>query len=320
MSNILKRSVIAIIIVIIAFIFAGNYFLSVALQPTSNKGRDREKSMTYMLQKYPYIRPWVDSLRQQQLPADTFCLSSAGDTLHAIYVPASRPTSHTAVIIHGYTDSALRMLMIGYMYHHDLGYNIFLPDLYGHGLSGGDHIRMGFLDRLDVERWIEGLSKIFGESLDIVVHGISMGAATTMCVSGDSCQSAVRGFIADCGYSSVRDEFAYKLKQLYQLPSFPLIDVASALCKMRFGWSFDEASPLTAVSHCKLPMFFIHGADDFYVPTSMVYSLYDAKPFPKALWIAPGSAHVNSYHDYPKRYTQKVDSFCKCIMKEEKLK
>lgn len=38
---------------------------------------------------------------------------------------------------------------------------------------------------------------------------------------------------------------------------------------------------------CKLPMFFIHGDADTYVPTWMVYPLYEAKSEPKELWLPP---------------------------------
>ena len=66
---------------------------------------------------------------------------------------------------------------------------------------------------------------------------------------------------------------------------------------MKYGWSFGEASPLKQVAKCRKPMLFIHGDNDTYVPTAMVYPLYEAKPQPKQLWIAPGSKHALSYRD-----------------------
>ncbi|MDO4672752.1 MAG: alpha/beta hydrolase, partial [Porphyromonadaceae bacterium] len=82
--------------------------------------------------------------------------------------------------------------------------------------------------------------------------------------------------------------FAYKLKQMYHLPAFPYIYTASLLNKMVNGWYFSDANPLKAVSNCTKPMLFIHGESDTYVPTWMVYKLYDAKPMPKDLWTLPG--------------------------------
>ena len=72
---------------------------------------------------------------------------------------------------------------------------------------------------------------------------------------------------------------------------------------------FREASALEQVRKCTLPMLFIHGDADSYVPTWMVYPLYEAKPEPKELWIVPGSAHAMSYKDYPQEYTEHVKKF-----------
>lgn len=213
------------------------------------------------------------------------------------------------MIVHGYTDNAVRMLMIGYLYNHDLGCNILLPDLYYHGQSEGRAIRMGWKDRLDVLRWMEIANDIFGGDTRMVVHGISMGAATTMMVSGEEQRPYVKCFVEDCGYTSVRDQFAKELKEQFGLPAFPLLDVAGWLCDLKYGWNFREASSLKQVAKCRLPMLFIHGDADGYVPTRMVYPLYEAKPGEKELWVVPGAAHAVSYRDNREEYTRRVKAF-----------
>lgn len=105
----------------------------------------------------------------------------------------------------------------------------------------------------------------------MVVHGISMGAATTMMVSGEAQQPFVKCFVEDCGYTSVWDEFSFQLKDMFGLPEFPLMYTTSWLCNAKYGWNFQEASSLEQVKKCSLPMFFIHGDADTYVPTRMVY-------------------------------------------------
>ncbi len=67
---------------------------------------------------------------------------------------------------------------------------------------------MGWKDRFDVLRWMDIANDIFGGDTRMVVHGISMGAATTMMVSGEEQQPYVKCFVEDCGYTSVRDQFA----------------------------------------------------------------------------------------------------------------
>lgn len=296
-------------LIIIALTGGSFYMLGYSLTPKDNKGKDIPASYERVRSEYPFIRPWLDSLQTAGALRDTFIINPEGRQLHAIYAAAPVPTDKTAVLVHGYEGNAIRMLMIGYIYNKELGYNIFLPDLQDHGLSGGPAIQMGWKDRLDVLDWMNIANGIFGKNTQMVVHGISMGAATTMMVSGEPQQPFVKCFVEDCGYTSVWDEFSFQLKDMFGLPQFPLMYTTSWLCNAKYGWDFQEASSLNQVRKSNLPMLFIHGDADTYVPTWMVYPLYEAKPEPKELWIVPGATHAMSYKDYPQEYTERVKKF-----------
>ncbi len=259
-----------VLILLIASLIGGSlYMLDFSLRPV-NRGKDMEGSMAYMRQTYPHIVPWIDSLNQCRALRDTFITAPDGIRMHAFYVRAPRPTAHTAVIVHGYTDNAIRMFHIGYLYNRSLGYNILLPDLRYTGLTEGDAIQMGWLDRKDVIQWINTAPHIFGDSIRAVVHGISMGAATTMMVSGEKLPDYIRCFVEDCGYTSVWDQFKKELKGVFHLPAFPLLYVTEWICQLQNGWNFHEASALNQVKKCRKPMLFLHGDKDDFVPTWMV--------------------------------------------------
>lgn len=296
-------------VAVVALTGGSFYMLGYSLTPKDNKGKDIPGSYEYMHSKYPFITPWLDSLQTTGALRDTFIINREDRQLHAMFASAAKPTDKTAVIVHGYTDNAIRMLMIGYLYNNDLNYNILLPDLQDNGLSEGPAIQMGWKDRLDVLNWMNIANDIFGKHTQMVVHGISMGAATTMMVSGEAQQPFVKCFVEDCGYTSVWDEFSFQLKDMFGLPEFPLMYTTSWLCNAKYGWNFQEASSLEQVKKCSLPMFFIHGDADTYVPTRMVYPLYEAKSEPKELWIVPGATHAMSYKDYPQEYTERVKKF-----------
>lgn len=296
-------------VAVVALTGGSFYMLGYSLTPKDNKGKDIPGSYEYMHSKYPFITPWLDSLQTTGALRDTFIINRKGRQLHAMFASAAKPTDKTAVIVHGYTDNAIRMLMIGYLYNNDLNYNILLPDLQDNGLSEGPAIQMGWKDRIDVLNWMNIANDIFGKRTQMVVHGISMGAATTMMVSGEAQQPFVKCFVEDCGYTSVWDEFSFQLKDMFGLPEFPLMYTTSWLCNAKYGWNFQEASSLEQVKKCSLPMFFIHGDADTYVPTRMVYPLYEAKSEPKELWIVPGATHAMSYKDYPQEYTERVKKF-----------
>lgn len=307
-----KRIIIGIglTLLVLAGILAGAslYMVNYSLRP-ENRGKDMEGSLAFMCNRYPQIVPWLDSIQGHQALRDTFITAPDGTRMHAFYVRAMHPTRKTAVIVHGYTDNAIRMFHIGYLYNQSLNYNVLLPDLRYTGLTGGDAIQMGWLDRKDVMQWIDVAPSLFGDSLQAVVHGISMGAATTMMLSGESLPDYIRCFVEDCGYTSVWEQFGKELKEQFGLPPFPLLYTASLVCEWQNGWNFKEASAIKQVAKCHKPMLFIHGDKDDFVPTYMVHQVYEAKPQPKEIWIVPEAEHATSYLHYPEEYTCKVNTF-----------
>lgn len=310
----MRKKVVYSIVIILLLLFGATvggsfYMLGYSLTPNETILSKGASSYPYMYKDYPFLHPWIDSLRQVDALKDTFITNPEGIQLHAYYIRAPRPTKKTAVIVHGYTDNAIRMFMIGYLYNRDLQFNVLLPDLQHHGQSEGEAIQMGWKDRLDVMQWMKLTNQLYGDSTQMVVHGISMGAATTMMVSGEEQPSFVKCFVEDCGYTSVWDEFSHELNTSYHLPPFPLMYTTSALCEKKYGWNFREASSLHQVARSHLPMFFIHGDRDTYVPTWMVYPLYEAKPAPKELWIVPGATHAVAYQENKVEYTERVKAF-----------
>ena len=161
---------------------------------------------------------------------------------HALYV--RKGSNKTALILHGWRNCSIDFLFLARLYEKVLGYNVVLPDFHAHGLSEGDMIQMGWLDRKDMLHWLS----IF-QTDTVVVHGVSMGAAAAMMMSAEALPKGIKDirFIDDCGYTSVWDEFAGELKKQFGLPEFPLMYTTSLLCKLRYGWSFSEASAIEQV-------------------------------------------------------------------------
>ena len=147
------------------------------------------------------------------------------------------------------------------------------------------------MDRKDVLQWIDYIIEQDPEA-KIVVHGISMGAATTMMTAGESTPDNVKAFVEDCGYTSVWDIFSSELQLRFGLPEFPILYTASGVARLRAGYSFTEASALAQVARCEKPMLFIHGTADDFIPYEMMDTLYNAKPGDnKAELTAEGAGH-----------------------------
>ena len=295
-----------VLLVLIAMVIGGGcYMLDYSLAPREDR-TDTAMYFRRQFKAYPETQPWVDSLRRRGALRDTFMTMPTGERHHALYV---RNSPHrTALVVHGWRDCGIRFLYLARLYERELGYSVVIPDLHAHGLSEGDRIQMGWLDRKDLLCWLKAF-----QTDTMVVHGVSMGAATTMMLSAEPLPEGISDirFVEDCGYTSVWEEFAGELQNQFGLPEFPLMFTASLLCRLRYGWSFGEASALDAVQRTTHPMLFIHGSRDTFVPTEMVHRLYAAKPGDKALWIAPGVEHAESYLRHKEEYTRRVREFLK---------
>ena len=271
-------------------------------------GKDVAARRAHLAEGSPEVAQWCDSLRACGVMRDTFLTTSEGYRLHAVYCPAPDTTCNTIVVIHGYTCDLHSSMKVARMFRDSLGLNLFMPDLHGHGQSEGDEVQMGWKDADDLLEWMPTVLTLFCDSSDarIAIQGVSMGAATAMNLSGKEDIPQIKCYIEDCGFTSVWDEFKHELRQRYDLPAFPLMHTTSLLCKMRYGWSFGEASSVRMVARCKKPMLFIHGDSDDFVPSWMVHTLYEAKQGSKSLWVTRGTDHDHSFRDYPAEYQRRV--------------
>lgn len=136
-----------------------------------------------------------------------------------------------------------------------------------------------------------------------------MGAATVMMTAGEPLPKNVVSIVEDCGYASVNEELTYQLKELFGLPAFPLIPVTSLVTKVRANYFFGEADVVKQLHKNQLPILFIHGDADTFVPFHMLDEVYEATNGPKEKWVVPGAEHAKSYAVDPEQYRQKVKAF-----------
>jgi len=290
---------------------AGKFMSNVALKPAEHGPEDIARTRAKADSLSPGGMAWFDDLVAKDIFKHYYRTDAEGYKLHAVYAPAKDPENAqgTAIIIHGYTDNHLVFMYLTRMYRDEFNYNVMVPDLQFFGYSEGQAAQMGWLDRLDVEDWAAIAHDIFKNDFT-VVHGVSMGGATTMMMSGDPLPPYIRAFVEDCGYSSAWDQFAHNLKSDYHLPAFPILNSASIVTRNRYGWGFKEASSVDQLAKCDRPMLFIHGTADSFVPVDHVFKNYEAKTHGyKELYLVDGAVHANSYAKDPANYTWRVKYF-----------
>ena len=291
-----------ILILVIVLIAAGNYFYSYAVVPAKKDflASGSEKKSAERIR----AEDWFNDKNNR---SDWQHTSNDGLKLSAYYLPAKKEQHKTAIIAHGYMGQATDMPQYAKIYH-DLGYNVLMPDARGHGKSEGDYIGFGWDERKDYLQWINRIIKKDPQS-EIVLHGVSMGAATVMMTSGEKLPDNVKAFVEDCGYSSVKGELGYQLKEMFNLPAFPLIPVTSLVTKVRAGYFFGEADTIKQLKKNTRPMLFIHGDKDDFVPYFMLDEVYKATKGPKEQYVVHGAKHAEALSSNPSMYQKKVTEF-----------
>ena len=255
--------------------------------------------------RYLEAKQWLD-----ERDYETWSLvSSDGLKLVAYYIKAAEPTEKTIIMAHGYRSKAKDMALFARFFCETLGYNVLMPDARGHGESEGDYIGFGWPERKDYLKWIDKVIQTNGETSEIALFGISMGGGTVMMTSGEALPEQVKAIVEDCGYSSVDAELRYQIKTWFHLPSFPFVNTTSILTDIRDGYNFYEASSIDQVAKDKTPMLFIHGGNDTFVPTEMVYAVYDACTAPKDLFVVEGAGHGQAYTYDKAGYELKITEF-----------
>jgi uncharacterized protein len=256
-------------------------------------------------------RDWMEKQQVEKINMK----AEDGLNLAGYYMGATETTDKTVILVHGYTSKAMDMGAFARFYHEELGFNVLMADNRGHGLSEGNYIGFGWHDRLDYLKWIKLAIEKSGNSAQIVLHGVSMGGATVLMVSGEELPENVKCIVCDCAYTSAKDILSYQMKRMYKLPDFPLIPATSLLCKLRAGYFVGEASALKQVAKAKAPILFIHGEEDAFVPTEMVHSLYEECRTEKELFLVPKAGHGNAFFTDKEGYKKRVVEFAVKYMK-----
>ena len=282
----------------------GNYFYNLALNPFTSKdmifGDDDDDTSLE-------VEADVNWLIKDSNYIDTYITSSDNLKLHAYEVKNENKTDKWAIVVHGYTSEG-KILSSKAKHLYNMGYNVLVPDLRSHGTSEGNYIGMGWHDRLDIIDWINYIVKNNPKS-EIALHGTSMGSATVLMVSGEKLPSNVKAIVADCGYTSVYDEFSYQLKQLFNLPAFPIMNFSDVVTHIRAGYCLNDASAINQVKKSTTPILYIHGDKDDFVPYYMMDELYNATNSEKEKLTIEGGEHANSDLVNPKLYWSTVNSF-----------
>ena len=265
---------------------------------------DRAKMDEYAVKMAP-VGEWMEKQELKHI----FIRSRDGLNLHALYLAAPQHSGKLVILHHGFTSHAIDNSTHAKFFH-EQGYEVLLLDLRAHGESDGKYVGFGILDRYDTLEWVRYGRERVGKDVRIVLHGTSMGGATVLMALGlPEIQESVSAVIADCAYTSPADIFAHVIRKDYHLPPAPIIGLNGLYSQHLAGYRFDEYSTLDALRYNRVPVLFIHGKEDKFVPTWMTQKNYDACPSKKRLLFVENAGHGSSVFENLPLYEQTEKEF-----------
>jgi len=289
-----------VFIFITAIFIIGWHFSSMVIHP---KVQTYNYTYDFEVEKGTLNVEEFNRLEKQEVYID----SQYGYKIHGFFFP-NKDSKKIIILSHGVT-----LCLYGSVEYMDMflkrGFAVLIYDHRNHGLSGGSDTSFGFYEKFDLKKCTDWLYNKLGDDIIVGLHGESMGAGVVL--QNISIDDRIKFCIDDCGYSDAQDLFKHRLERDHGIKKLPLIKLASKITKMRVGWEFSDVSPIATLPKVEIPILFIHGAEDDYVPTYMCKQMYSVKNGYKDIYIAANAGHTESYWTNKGAYEEKVDSFLK---------
>lgn len=249
---------------------------------------------------------WIRDARA--LPHEDVSITSFdGLTLRGKYYECT-PGAPIELMFHGYRGTAERDMSGGIQRCFKLGRNALLVNQRGCADSDGNVISFGINEHRDCLSWVDFMLHRFGTDVKIILTGISMGASTVLMAAGTQLPKNVIGVLADCGYSTAKDIIKIVIRKM-KLPAelcYPFVKIGA---KLYGHFDLEEFSPVQALKNSTVPVIFIHGECDDFVPCEMSKINYDACSSRKKLITIPGAGHGLCYPVAPEVYLNALKEF-----------
>lgn len=227
---------------------------------------------------------------------------------------AGQPGKPFILFFHGYRSTGERDASGGFWYCRERGFSLVMVDQRAHGQSEGRTISFGVKERYDCISWVNEILRRFGPDTQILLSGISMGAATVLMAAELPLPEQVKGIWADCGFASPEGILRDTIRRR-RMPEAITYTFVKWAARSLGHFDVNASTALASIRHANIPVLLIHGEDDRIVPCEMAYQLRDACASPVTLLTVPGAAHGVSYYMDKEAYWNALDELCNSIFK-----
>ena len=236
-----------------------------------------------------------------------------GYILHATYIPAAEESRRYVIISHGYTCNRMGSLKYMHLFR-GLGFNCLIYDNRSHGQNRRGICTMGKRESSDLLALIRHIYQRFGDDIFLGLHGESMGAALQLMALRE--KPKLQFIVNDCGFARLMDVITHNIGTTLHLPRW-LCYPASVASLCYFGFSYSELNPIDALKENRVPICFIHGEKDDFIPSSHSRQMYEATKGYRELHLFPKAAHAQSIDSDEARYRQIVRDFLETCIDSE---
>ncbi len=209
------------------------------------------------------------------------------------------------ICVHGYKSGMEEDFCDKIKIYRDRGTTVLLLNDRAHGNSEGRYLGFSEHDRRDVAKWVDKLNEMY-DNPRIFLHGVSMGGATVVHCA-DMKLKNVCGIVDDCGFNSILGISKALIVDMYHIPYFPIGYAAWFWSKLINKVDFNMSVGEECVRKADVPIIFIHGKNDNFVPARMSESMYKACTSPKELHLIENCGHSAAYICAPEEYTAAVN-------------
>ena len=287
----------------------GNYMLSVAV--------DRESPLDVqgvieLFGKDVLDEALMDTFargekRLTELAEETVSIQSLDGLKLLGHIVRAKNQKRVVLAFHGWRGSWKRDFGMTADFWRDNGCTVVYAEQRAQGGSEGEYMSFGIYERFDCISWIEWAEEYFGKRVPMYIAGVSMGASTVLMACGQKLPPNVKGCIADCGYTSADEIWKHVASDCLHL-IYPGNTLRS-LCKEKLHFDPSKHTTLEALAKATIPVLFIHGEDDHFVPMEMTLENYEACASEKMIMLSPGAEHGLSFYNEPERYQDYVLRF-----------
>ena len=224
--------------------------------------------------------------------------------IKAIYI--KNDSNKWVILSPGYLEDAKSMMFIA-SYYAKKNYNILALN------NKRRYMTFGHNECNDIVSFILYIKKN-NPSAKIILHGVSVGAFSSLLINKYKINSNIKCIIADSSYTSAYDIFEYQLHLRLGILTLPMMFCINLIYRLKFKMSLKELNALELMKKSKYPTLFIHSKDDDFVSPYMTKELYKSCVSEKEVYYLEGN-YEEAFIKDNRKYEKALDEFLEKYMR-----